>query len=189
MDIPRFCPTLLLLLISCAAHTRTLTLEFEAAKPAFREATREYRAIWAKEGSRITQALERHSGTTIPDPVVRVVVFEGMSHSGRRGEPLRIRASYPESVKRATLVHELLHRYLDEVAGLGACYPEIHDVMSVMLLEIWSELWGREFAMEQAQVESARSERYERSWARALGLSRNERREEIAGISSCLPDR
>lgn len=162
-------------------------LRFVPSAPEFEAAAGEYRTIWEKDGPRIIEALGRYSGVDIPDARIRVIVFEGVSNSGRRGGTLRLRASYSESVKRATIVHELLHRYLDEVDGLAGCYPEVHDVMAVILFELWSELWGREFAMEQARVESARSRRYADSWSRALASGQPERRRKIAGIASCRP--
>ena len=175
------------LLYPCCVRSEPVELEFVASTPEFESATSEYRSIWVSQGGRIIEALERYSGAQIPDRRLRVIVFEGVSSSGRPGGPLRLRASYAEPVKRATLSHELLHRYVGQVPGLGSCYPEIHDVMAVVLFELWSELWGHDFATEQAQVESARSERYRVSWSRALALSQAERRSEIEGIASCRP--
>ncbi|AVP96815.1 hypothetical protein C7S18_06190 [Ahniella affigens] len=130
------------LLYSCSARSKQMEFEFVASAPEFEAATSEYRSIWASQGDRIVEALGRYSGVQIPDRRVRIIVFEGTSNSGRSGGPLRLRASYFEPVKRATLSHELLHRYLDEVPDLGVCYPEIHDIMAVILFELWSELWG-----------------------------------------------
>lgn len=173
------------LLFANWSRAQAVELEFIASSPAFEAATSEYRSIWQQEGHRIVDALHRYSAAQIPDRHIRVIVFEGVSNSGRSGGPLRLRASYPEPVKRATLSHELLHRYVDQVPGLRSCYPEIHDIMAVVLFEVWSELWGHQFAIEQAQVESERSERYRTSWSRALALAEVERESEIAGIPSC----
>jgi hypothetical protein len=176
-------------LCAWSASAAAVELQFVASAPAFEAATEEYRQVWATEGARMVEALERYAGVPLPDRRIRVIVFEGVSDSGRRGGPLHLRASYAVPVKRATLAHELLHRQVDEIEGLAACYPEIHDVMAVMLFELWSELWGRAFAVEQARVESARSRRYLGSWTKALALSRSERRSVIAGIASCRPGR
>ncbi len=162
-----------------------IVAEFVASAPEFEVATDSYTRLWTTEGPRIIEALQRYSGVSLPDQRIRVIVFEGVSRSGQRHEPLWIRASYPEDTKRATLVHELLHRYLDEVDGLETCYPEIHDIMSIMLFDIWSELYGTPFATRQAEVESNRSARYRKSWSHALSLSQVERRSEITMAREC----
>lgn len=170
----------------CALAT-SLEVRFVASAPHFQAATVDYRKVWEEDGSRILEALNRYSGVTLPDGRIEVIVFEGESNSGRRGGPVRLRASYPEAVKRATLAHELLHRHLDEIRGIEACYSEVHDLMAVILFEVWSELWGREFAHAQAAVESGRSKRYRASWSKALAMGESHRRAEIAQIGSCRP--
>lgn len=174
-------------LFTSCLRAQPIELEFIASAPEFEAATAEYRSIWQREGDSIVDALRRYSGAEIPDRHIRVIVLEGVSNSGRVGDPLRLRASYAEPIKRATLSHELLHRYLSQVPGLPSCYPEIHDIMAVILFELWSELWGEDFAFEQADVESMRSQRYRASWAKSLALSQSERKLEIAGIHSCPP--
>ena len=43
---------------------------------------------------------------------IRAIVYEGISNSGYKRIPMRMRASYPPDTKRATLVHELAHRLI-----------------------------------------------------------------------------
>lgn len=122
------------LLCSCGARSSRLEIEFVASTPEFEKAASEYRSIWASQGEIITEALGRYSGSALPELRLQVIVFEGVSNSGRPGGPLRLRASYSEPVKRATISHELLHRYLIQVSGLDACYPEVHDIMAASAL-------------------------------------------------------
>jgi hypothetical protein len=79
--------------------------------------------------------------------------------------------------------------HLEEVPGVGHCYPEIHDLKAVIPLSPWTELWGPEFAAGQARRESALSERYRAGWAWALPLGEAERAARIATIGSCAVER
>lgn len=187
MATARILLTAALWLFSTGVGAEPTDLTFTASAPEFSAATQQYREIWEQDGPRILGTLDRFIGASLPDRHIEVIVFEGMSSSGRRGNPMRLRASYPEDVKRATLVHELLHRYLGEIKGIPACYPEVHDLMSAILLEVWTELWGREFAFEQAAVESGRAERYRASWSIALAMSESQRQEEIARLRRAEP--
>jgi hypothetical protein len=91
----------------------------------FAGAAEEYTAIWQREGSRIVAAMEQISGFRFDSPpyadtAITAIVFEGVSNSGYRDRPMRLRASYPEPTKRATLVHELGHRLQVGVARRSA---------------------------------------------------------------------
>lgn len=190
LRIPQTLALLLLGLVARDAPSARLELEFMPDLQRHAAATHEYASLWAEHGVSITAALDEVFGAGLSEQQIKVVVFEGISASGRRGGPMRLRASYPLDVKLATLVHELSHRYMVELAGLH-CFDEVHDPLSVVLAEVWEHLWGREFVEEQAAVESRRSARYERSWSRALALSQDARRRELASIiataRSCLP--
>jgi len=87
-----------------------LSLSFESEDSRFDEAADEYRNIWSVHGSRIEKLLEDTTGVSLGAERITVVVFKGISSSGVKGEAMRLRASYPSSVKRGTLVHELSHR-------------------------------------------------------------------------------
>ena len=57
-------------------------LTFTAEADSIRAAVHEYEALWAREGRRITQALETAAGlrfAAVGDTLIRVVVFEGAS--------------------------------------------------------------------------------------------------------------
>lgn len=148
-------------------------LVFRAESDSFAAARDEYDAIWRAEGARIVEVMERVTGIRFDEPpyadtLIGAIVFEGISSSGYRATPMRLRASYPADTKRATLVHELGHRLQAGVARASSA--DEHEVMFLWLYDAWVELWGREFADAQVQVERARRGPYPRAWDAALAL-------------------
>src|SRR5687768_2762455 len=75
-------------------------LTFSPADESFEAAAGEYRRIWAEDGKRIIEALEQSSRLKFPEREILVEVFEGVSNSGRRGLPMKLRASYAAQVKK-----------------------------------------------------------------------------------------
>jgi len=151
---------------------------FVPESDSFAGAAKEYTAIWQREGSRIVAAMEQISGFRFDSPpyadiAITAIVFEGVSDSGYRDRPMRLRASYPEPTKRATLVHELGHRLQVGVARCGG--EDEHEVLFLWLYDVWVALWGKQFADEQVLVEKARRGPYPRAWDAALALTATER--------------
>ena len=158
-------------------------MTFQPESDTFAAATREYTAIWNREGARIIAAMERATGLCFDSPpyadtTINAIVFEGVSYSGYRERPMRLRASYPEPTKRATLVHELGHRLQIGVAG----DEDEHEVLFLWLYDMWVELWGKQFADEQVIVERARRGPYPRAWDAALALNATERAAKFARL-------
>jgi hypothetical protein len=150
-----------------------LSLTFVAESATFEPAAREYEQLWAAEGDRIVRAMESVSGLTFLDTAVRVIVYEGVSQSGYRNRsPMRMRASYPAETKRATLIHELGHRLQ---SGLFRREEEEHGPLFLWLYDVWVELYGREFADAQVEVEKRRRGPYPKAWDEALALTPQER--------------
>jgi hypothetical protein len=152
-------------------------LEFEATAPEFAGATAEYEAIWSADGVRIVAALESATDLVLEPGPIRVLVHEGVSSSGYRHIPMRMRASYPLDTKRATLVHELSHRL---VGDLFRKDDQDHPYIFLFLYDVWVEIWGKEFADAQVAVESRRKGLYdyEGAWQDALAIGKQGRREE-----------
>lgn len=156
---------------------------FAPESASFAAAAKEYTAIWARDGARIVAAMERIAGIRFDAPpyadtAIGAVIIEGVSHSGYRDRPMRLRASYPEATKRATLVHELGHRLQVGVAGA----EDEHEVLFLWLYDTWVLLWGKEFADEQVLVERARRGPYPRAWDAVLALSESERAARFAAL-------
>src|SRR5512139_3140376 len=151
-------------------------VEFIASTPAHESAAREYRAIWEQDGARIIAALEARTCMRFPETAVTAVVGDAVSDSGGPEHPMSLRASYDLDVKRATLVHELAHRHLwqlaqrlDEVDG--------HHTLYLILDRVWADVWGQEFAAARVRGESTWNATYDyaSAWGWAHKLTFDER--------------
>jgi hypothetical protein len=85
----------LLLGVAASVAGEVVTIRFAPESAPFAEAAREYQGLWAAEGDRIIEALQDVTGLKFLEREIRVVVYEGVSRSGFRGTPMRLRASYP----------------------------------------------------------------------------------------------
>jgi len=155
-----------------ATTPSSVRVAFRAQSDSFTIARDDYDAIWRAEGHRIVETMERVSGLRFDSPPyadtsIVAIVFEGVSNSGYRDDPMHLRASYPPDTKRATLVHELGHRLQVGVARPG---EDEHGVLFLWLYDTWVALWGRKFADEQVLVERARRGPYPKAWDAALAL-------------------
>ena len=166
-----------LLLLICIGEVAGATeLDFVPQEPGFSAAVEEYEAIWKEEGDRIVSALEMATGLRMETGPIRAIVCECVSYSGYRETPMQLRASYPAATKRGTLVHELSHRLISDVAPEGV---DQHQVIFLFVYDVWVELWDKEFADAQVLVESGRRGLYdyESAWRDALALGAAGRRE------------
>ena len=141
-----------------------------AAPDSLESAAEEYRRIWAAEGDRMVEAMERTTGLRFvhehyADTNIRANVIERASNSGYRDSPMTMRASYPADTKRATLMHELGHRLM---GGLFRREEEEHDFLFLWLYDAWSLLYGSAFADAQVAIEKRRGQRYVDAWNSAL---------------------
>lgn len=174
------CSSMIVLAVAPAASA--ITLLFVPEADAHAAAAEEYRTVWRADGERIVEALDRLTGASLGDEAIDVIVFEGVSESGLVGRPMKLRASYSFDTKRATLVHELVHRYLSARRFDPRCVPDEHDLVSPIVAEAWTRLWGRAFAEQQAAVERARSRRYREAWEGVLELAPQARRARIDAL-------
>jgi hypothetical protein len=167
--------------LSAQAPSTRLAVNFTASADAFGAATEEYRGIWAKEGDRIVEAMERATRLRFEPGPIEVTVYEGTSYSGERGgRPMLLRASYPEETKRGTLVHELAHRLAADVPFKG----DHHDLIFLFVYDVWVDLWGQEFADQQVRIEGLRKGivDYDGIWKRILALPAAERARRLQDI-------
>ena len=149
------------------------------------KATKEYQKIWKKEGKRIIGKMEAISGLNFGEKEIKAIVFEGVSHSGRANvSPMKLRASYQNDLKKAALIHELGHRLLSG-HGVKSKGLSSHQILYLILYDIWRDLYGKEFADQQVEIESRRKNPvapYRESWQWALSKSRVERKKAFAQI-------
>lgn len=141
----------------------------------YARATTEYRDIWNNDGKRIVEAMERVSGVGFTEREVRVIVYEGVSWSGFKNEPMKLRASYKSDVKKAALIHELGHRLIGRIPKTKEM--DEHRVLFLVLYDVWESLYGRDFADRMVKVEKGRKGLYdyESAWKWALSMSKGER--------------
>jgi hypothetical protein len=167
---------MLLLTTTVFSADQSVSLIFEPESEQFAQATKDYQAIWASDGIRIIQAMEKHSGLKFEESEVRVIVFEGMSNSGFGPRPMKMRASYPPDTKKATLIHELGHRLHGRYFKKD---EEDHLYLFLYLYDVWVDLYGKEFADEQVKIESERRGHfdYEGVWKQALSMTAEERKQ------------
>jgi hypothetical protein len=162
-----------------------LKINFKAESERFNTATEEYRQIWQAEGDRIIAAIEQVTGLKYPEKEFNAIVFEGVSESGVGNIPMKLRASYPTAIKKATLMHEIGHRHLSQVRKRPKDIDE-HRLLFLWLYDAWTKMYGQAFAEDAVKVESARTGLYdyETAWKWALAMTPNERAsrlEEIIG--------
>jgi len=161
----------------------SVSMTFTPQDQTFAEAAEAYRRLWVDEGSRIIDAMERGTGLTYLEKHVDAVIFEGTSSSGSGSRPMYLRASYPADVKKATLVHEHGHRLIAQLTSRPPDLDE-HRVLDLFLYDVWTSLWGKDFADQQVAIESERRGLYdyETAWKWALSLGKDERASRFAGI-------
>ncbi|PCI30227.1 hypothetical protein COB55_00400 [Candidatus Wolfebacteria bacterium] len=135
---------------------------FEAQSEEFIGALGEYKEIWTLEGEKIISALEKNSGKKFNTEDIQVIIYEGISRSGREGRPMMLRASYTRDVKLGTLVHELGHRLQTNTKDMTSL--EVHMELNVYLYPTWVELYGEEFADIMVEIESSRTDMYKEAW-------------------------
>ena len=167
-------PMLAFMSLAFTQNSRVM-VSFSPESEKYAQATTEYQAIWNSEGKRIVEAMERVSGVEFTEREVRAIVYEGVSWSGFGNEPMKLRASYPSDVKKATLVHELGHRLLVRIPKTKEL--DEHRVLFLALYDIWESLYGRDFADRMVEVEKKRKGvyDYESAWKWALSMSKEER--------------
>jgi hypothetical protein len=152
-----------------------LRINFSSESEKYAQATTEYQTIWNGEGERIVAAMEKVSGVKFTENDIRAIVYEGVSWSGWGSDPMKLRASYPPDVKKATLIHELGHRLLEGIPKTKEV--DEHRVLFLVLYDIWDSLFGKDFADRMVEVEKGRKGLYdyESAWKWALSLTKEER--------------
>jgi hypothetical protein len=157
--------------LHCMAQGKVLRIVFQPESDQFLEAAHEYEAIWAREGQRITAAMEAASGLKFEDREVKAIILEISSSSGYKDEPMRLRASYPLETKKATLIHELGHRLESDLFH----DEDDHKYLFLWVFDVWVKLYGREFADAQVAVEKKRGRMYPAAWDFALSFTAEQR--------------
>ena len=148
-------------------------------------ALNEYQTIWDQDGSVIKETMEKISGLSFPEKEISVIIFEGMSTSGSGDSPMKLRSSYPLEIKKGTLIHELGHRLIEQIKDRPVNLDE-HHILFLILYDIWTNLYGQDFADKLVSIERERKGHYDYSsaWDQTLILSRKERQDKFRLIKS-----
>jgi len=158
----------------------------ESEQPALARAAAEYRRLWEAHGDDVIEKLAAATGLRFPEPALDAVVFEGMSQS----HPLRLRASYDNETKLATLIHELAHRLVHGHArpSVASDQPsqerQNHELIDLFLFDVWADLYGEAFAKRQVEIESERRPMYRDAWHVALAIDPASRAAKLRGLLS-----
>lgn len=157
-------------------ENKGLDLEFSPESDNFVVATEEYRSVWESEKDKIIYAMERISDLKFLDNKIGVIIFEGVSSAGFGDSPMKLRAGYNTEVKIGTMIHELGHRLIAQITERPENLDE-HRILFLVLYDIWTDLYGQEFADKMVGVEKKRKGvyDYESAWLWALSLSKEER--------------
>jgi hypothetical protein len=159
---------------------------FDAYDPTHAAAAAEYRQLWCSEGPRIMAAMEQVTGFPYPAGKVEVFVGNVTPMTAFGGKAMSLKASYPLYYKRATLVHELGHRLaftMPRTADLDE-----HRLLYLFLYDVWSDLYGRDFADRMVSIEQSIAGRYNyaAAWDWALAIPREDRQARLAGLRQSL---
>lgn len=143
--------------------------------PQYSAAAGEYRALWAAEGPRIAAALEAATGIAFAGAPVEAIVTDGPPMTAYDGRSMRLRADYSPAYKKATLVHEMGHLIalrLPRTAEL-----DDHRLLYLFLYDVWTDLYGRDFADRMVSIERRIPGRYDyaAAWSWALAMTREQR--------------
>jgi hypothetical protein len=167
---------ILLLVGQVFAQAPPINMRFTPESEKFAEATKRYQEIWQAEGRPMIEAMESVSGLKFLESEIAVIVFEGASSSGFKEKPMKLRASYPDEVKKATLIHELGHRLNGQLRQRSPDIDE-HRTLFLYLYDVWVKLYGQDFANRMVEIERKRKGiyDYDSAWTWALALSKEER--------------
>jgi len=166
--------TPLVALLTASVAQAQMDVVFIASSAADEYDANVYRTIWDEYGARVVDALETVTCLPFLESRVSATVADAVSNSGGPDHPMRLRRSYIRKEKESTLVHELGHRHLwqlaerlDEVDG--------HMTLYLILERVWVDVWGEEFAEERVRGESDWHKEYADAWTWARSLGSEER--------------
>ena len=185
---PRFggMPGNVLLAFAPAAQAPRVPMTFtpqEKENTNFIAAAEDYRRIWGDEGDRVIRAMEQLTRLEFPEKAVAAEIYEGPSFSGRGSLPMRLRASYPFEIKKGTLVHEMGHRMNGQLRRRPRELDE-HRLLFLYLYDLWTQLYGKEFADREVAFERTLKGLYDydAAWTWALAMTPQQRAAMFADV-------
>jgi Glu-tRNA(Gln) amidotransferase subunit E-like FAD-binding protein len=154
-----------------------LTINFfpECDIPRFVEGAEVYKQIWDTDGEKITETIERISRFQFRADVYNAIILDNKPSASY---PLILLSSYTLEQKKATLIHELTHKVLRRTDAMKESELENHKVMDLILYEIWTDVYGEDFAKSAVEGEQIWSDIYTKAWDYALAFTKEQRKEE-----------
>lgn len=160
-----------------------LKMTFIPTQPEFAAGAQDYEKIWAEDGERIVQVITEVTGLLPRDTEITANVNNKVPYSGYPGVPMNLRHINRDIkndwiIKQGTLIHELGHRFL---GGIGRNQSQLdpHQILDLVLYEIFEKLYGEEFAQFQIKHEKGLkgggAYDYEGTWNWALAMTPEER--------------
>jgi hypothetical protein len=155
--------------------------------PQFEKAAKEYTKIWNEEGERITKSIEKISGLKFQEKIINAIIYGNISYS----HPLQLESEISNEEKRGTIIHELCHRLLlankikwENIKGKNGFYLLAHRPVDLILYDIWTQLYGEDFAKRHVKQEISLWNQkgispYKTAWDWALGMTKAERQREF----------
>jgi hypothetical protein len=173
-------PSLWLLL--CAAAPPVI---FTPLEPRFADTADYYRRLWSAEGPQIVAALERVSGFAFADRPLEIILRDGRPMTGYGCSAIRLRGTYAGPTAVGTLIHELGHclsAAMPRTAGL-----DDHRLLYLFLYDVWTDLYGRDFADGMVRLERRipTGYDYDAAWTWALAMTREERQARLRELRQC----
>ncbi|HTU13177.1 MAG TPA: hypothetical protein VMG08_19975 [Allosphingosinicella sp.] len=171
-------PLTLWLLLGAAAPPVTFT----PLEPRFEGTAGYYRQLWRMDGARIMAALERVSGFAFPDRPLEIILRDGRPMTGYGCSAIRLRGTYVGWSTTGTLVHELGHcltARMPQTAGL-----DDHRLLYLFLYDVWTELYGRDYADRMVAIERRipTGYDYDAAWTWALAMTREQRQARLRAL-------
>jgi hypothetical protein len=143
--------------------------------PRFMEGAEEYKKIWKSDGEKIAETIKKISGFNFRADTYNAIILENKPSASY---PLILLSSYSPEKKKATLIHELIHKVLPRNDAMKRSELENHKVLNLILYEVWTELYGKDFADNAVQGEFLFGDLYKEAWEYALSFTKEQKREE-----------
>ena len=143
----------------------------------------EYEKLWEKEGEKIVKTIEKISKLEFQETQINATIYYGSLPS--RSRPLSLMIKDSKERRLSILVHELGHRIIS--GNLRRKNIKIrmdaHKLLDLILYDIWTDLYGKEFADNAVKWErKILREEYRKAWDWALTFSKEERVEKFCKL-------
>ena len=143
-------------------------------------AAKVYQAIWNKEGEQIVKTIKNHTNLSFLGNELEALVYNGRP----RSLPLSFSYKYKSTGKRASMIHELLHKlFYDnkvDTNEVGQDPLKSHKILDLVLYDIWESAYNKEFADFALGIEKSYNQLfYNEAWDWALSMTKEERAAEF----------